>query len=254
MTKGFALLLVLLPFSIRANDLSLEEAWQVIAAESKAQQSASFSLQAARAAKERAGLHWLPRVYLDAKAFQTNDPGLSFFSLLSQRSVNTNDFNPSSLNHPESHLNTRGAIGLDLALYEGGMKVAQLEMQDHFLAGKIAEADFVREGQFLELARAYGTISVLGAQKEKFSEIQSIVSRIIHSYQIGNKSNLVGYSGLLGLKTLANRIQGLLLENQAKSKAHRIEINEMGLKQSEWDPNNINVLISGKDGESEVFT
>jgi outer membrane protein TolC len=240
-----------------AGELSLEEVWRTVSTQSKSQKSAALDFQAAQAGKERSSRHWLPRLYLDAKSFQTNDPGLSFFSVLSQRSVTAADFNPDSLNHPDSHLYTRGALGVDLPLYEGGMKTAQNEMRGHIKEAKSQQEAMIKITQYAEVSRVYGSINGLNEQKSKLEDLQASLSRLIHSYQLGNKSNPVGYSGLLGLKTLANRLQGMLAENLAKQKAARAELTSLGLPQEGWMPQRAKTfdfidryLPDAKDGEA----
>jgi Outer membrane efflux protein len=240
MNRGLRALLFVqllwLPLKANASEFSLEEVWRAISVQSKSQQAANLEFQAASVASDRASLHWLPRVYLDAKSFETNDPGLSFFGILSQRSVTSADFDPSLLNHPSSQLFTRGALGIDLPLYEGGMKIAQEEMQGHIKASKGVETSLIKIAQYAEIARVYGVIGGLVEQKEKLEDLQASLNRLLRSYQLGSKSNPVGYSGLLGLKTLANRIQGLLSENRAKATAGRKELVELGFTNDSWTP------------------
>ncbi len=224
-----------------AAELAFQEAWKIIASESKAQKASNYELEAAEEAKSRSKLHWLPRVYVDAKGYQTNDPGMSFFGTLSQRSVTAADFNPASLNHPESRWYTRGAIGLDLPLFEGGMKAAQVEMQGHFADGKRNSARQAKVGQFAEVAHIYGSLIGLGEQREKLESLNSSLDRLLKAYRIGDRSNQVGYSGLLGLKTLQNRLQGLLAENRASMKAQRAALEEMGLRREGWVPEKVKV-------------
>ena len=68
---------------------------------------------------------------------------------------------------------------------------------------------------------------------------------VIDHYTIGSKSNPVGYSGLLGLKNLRNRIEGLLIENEAKADAKRADIRELAADLPDrWQP---------KAGRAKVF-
>ena len=232
----FSLGVLSFPSLVLAQELKLEDVWREIAKDSKVQNAAQLDVEAASAASERAKINWLPRAYLDVKSFETNDPGLSFFGKLSERAVTTNDFDPTALNHPASSLYTRGALGIDLALYEGGMKSSQREMQDHLLAGKKEEQHQVLTNEFVEVAQAYGAINSLADQRENLNDIQTGLLRLIKSYKLGNRSNPVGYSGLLGLKALSNRIQALINENRSKGAAHREELSQLGLKQGDWRP------------------
>jgi outer membrane protein TolC len=246
MRLKLALILVffLRSFSAKASgvEVAFEDVWKTIAADSKSQQASKLEIKAATEARDRASLHWLPKVYLDARSYSTNDPGQSFFGLLSQRSVTSADFDPNRLNHPDNHIYTRGALGLDLPLFEGGMKAAQAEMSGHLLAGKSAELSQVKAAQFAEVAKVYGSVRGLEEQREKLEDQQTHLARLLGSYRLGSKSNPVGYSGLLGLKTLSNRVQGLLSENRAKERANRNALAELGFRPENWKPKNTSAI------------
>lgn len=233
----FTINLVLMPYLAKANDsLSLSNVWSSISTQSSAQKAANLQLEAANEAKVRASRHWLPRVYLDAKSYQTNDPGNSFFGLLSQRSLQQNDFSPDAINHPEAHIFTRGALGVDWAIYEGGMKDSQYSLQDHMADSQKKISLSVQVEQYSEVAKAYGSIGLLVQQKQKLLELSQMIQRLLKSYQIGVKSNPVGYSGLLGLKSLANRLQGLSVQYESQSQAYYAALHEMGLEHADWSP------------------
>jgi outer membrane protein TolC len=224
---------------VQAETLSFASAWSKINEGSAAQESSRLQTESLTESQARASRHWLPKLYLDAKSYQTNDPGASFFGLLEQRSIQQTDFNPDTINHPDSHIYTRGALGLDLALYEGGMKSSQVDLLKHSVEAQKNATSQIQVEQYSMVGLSYGSIAVLEQQKNKLQAISSEVLRMIKSYQLGNKSNPVGYSGLLGMKSLANRIAGLLNQYEAQSKSHYAVLNEMGLKGQSWIPENI---------------
>lgn len=223
-------------FSVLAEELSLEEVWRIISDASQSQHAAQLRYEATAVAKTRASYHWLPQIYLDAKTYATDDPALTFMGILSERSVSSDDFNPSFLNHPGNHVFNRAALGIDWPLYEGGMKVAEVALRDHYLASSAASMKQVQTQQYTEVARNYGSLGSLANQKNKLVALQKIITRILENYKIGNQINPVGYSGLLGLKNLNNRLQGLLIENQAKTLAIKDELAVLGLKERVWTP------------------
>jgi hypothetical protein len=59
------------------------------------------------------------------------------------------------------------------------------------------------------------------------------------NYQLGQKSNPVGYSGLLGMKSFANRVAGLIDQWQAQEKAAFAVLREMGIQDQSWSPQNL---------------
>jgi hypothetical protein len=219
--------------------ISFVNAWQKINGSSAAQEASRLQTESVIATEARVSRHWLPKVYVDAKSYQTNDPGNSFFGLLEQRSINQGDFNPDSINHPNSHLYTRGALGFDLTLYEGGMKTSQVDLFKHSVAAQKSTTSQIQMEQYSVVGLSYGSIAVLEQLKDRLETLNSEVMRMIKGYQLGSKSNPVGYSGLLGMKSLANRISGLINQYEAQGNSFRSALSEMGLNAQQWTPEKI---------------
>lgn len=220
----------------RADVLSFPAAWREVQDISPAQEAARLKRQSLEMGLGRAERHWLPRLYLDARTYQTNDPGASFFGVLEQRQATAADFAPDSINHPETRIFNRGALGLDLALYEGGAKQAQVKMMDHLAsAGKLESAQ-VEVEQYSQVGLIYGTIASLEKQTAKLHDLDGQVTKLVRGYQLGQKSNPVGYSGLLGLKSLSIRISGLLEQLEAQKAASYKALSEMGVRELNWTP------------------
>lgn len=236
-------LFISLPISAQARELALEQVWHIIAAQSKSQQASKLELQAATLGKVRASRHWLPQVYVDARSYETNDPTLSFMGTLDQRAVTTADFEPDSLNHPGSHLYTRGALGVDWPIYEGGSKTAQLTMQNHVVASKCGELVHTQVALYAEVARLYGRVQGLIDQRKELQDLRTQLSLVLENYHLGEKANSFGYSGLLGLKNLANRLDGLLAQNRAEEFASKDALSQLGLHQTSWAPQKLPTLV-----------
>jgi outer membrane protein TolC len=237
MKKNISTLVVLLAtITSQAETLSFTSVWKQINEVSVAQEASRLQTQSLDEAQSRASRHWLPKLYLDAKSYQTNDPGASFFGLLEQRSITQSDFNPDSINHPDSHLYTRGALGIDLPLYEGGMKSSQVDLYSHSVLAQKNTTLQTQIEQYAMVGQSYGALAVLEQQKNKLQVLGSEISRLIGGYKLGSRSNPVGYSGLLGMKSLANRINGLINQYEAQTKAYYAALNEMGLKETQWSP------------------
>lgn len=220
----------------QAEQVPLNKVWGTISQSSPALKAAELQSEAATEAEARAGRHWLPKVYLDAKSYQTDAPGQSFFGLLEQRSLRQSDFNPDTINNPGSETFTRGALGLVLPLYEGGMKSSQYSLQKHLSESAVSESQNARAQQYTQVAKIYGSMGLLEQQKQKLLSLKQVIDRLLKNYQLGVKSNPVGYSGLLGLKSLANRIQGLLDNYEAQNRAGYVALKEMGYTESNWTP------------------
>ena len=220
----------------KAETLSFSTVWSQINNNSAAQQSSKLQTEALSEAQSRSSRHWLPRIYLDARGYQTNDPGASFFGLLEQRSIGQADFDPNAINHPESNVYTRGALGLDWAVYEGGIKSSQVDFFKHSVSAQKNATSQIQLEQYSAVGLYYGSIAIIRDYKLKLETLNSEVGRFIKSYQLGSKGNPVGYSGLLGLKSLANRLSGLLNQYEAQSQAHYAALGELGIKNQNWSP------------------
>jgi len=232
---------LLTAFNLNAETLSFSEVWQKVNAASPAQQGAKLKAESVEEGLASAQLHWMPKLYLEARTYRTNDPGNAFFGLLEQRKVESSDFSPDLLNHPDAQTFTRGAVGLDFALYEGGMKTAQVEMYKRLSTSEKLASTQIEIEQYAGSGFAYGSIASIQKQKLKLNELNSEINKLMKGYQLGQKSNPVGYSGLLGMKSLANRIAGLIAQLESQEKASYATLKEMGVQQSNWLPKNIEV-------------
>lgn len=236
MKKVFILYLILMSSIAQSETMTFQNVWSEVRKTSPVLESARYQTESALASQSKAARHWLPRIYVDAKSYQTNDPGSSFFGLLQQRSVLASDFNPDSINHPETKIYTRAALGIDLPLFEGGSKSALSDIMDStFNAQKFTERQNEIE-LYSQVANLFATIAITEKQQSKFSKLKSTIEKLLKNYQLGQRSNAVGYSGLLGMKSLLNRITGLTSQNQAQINSYYKTIEELGLSQKNWKP------------------
>lgn len=244
--------------AVRAETLTYASVWNKINQSSAAQEASQLQTESLVATKVQASRHWFPKLYLDVKSYRTDDPGSSFFGLLEQRSIGQSDFNPDAINHPGGSIYTRGTLGLDWTLYEGGMKSSQVEMYERSVAAQKAMTSQVQIEQYSLVGRSYGSIAVLEKQKNSLESLRVEIVRMIKSYQLGSRSNPVGYSGLLGMKSLLNRVTGLINQYEAQSRAYYAALSEMGLRDLSWSPeiidSNLFVARYFSDASNEIIT
>lgn len=214
--------------------LSFSEIWGLVGRHSPELHAAEYELKAARIAENRAANHWFPRLYVDVRAYETDDPALSFMSVLEERQINSGDFAPFSLNQPQDRLYERGTLGMDLPLFEGGAKVAMAEASGKAREAKQAERDAASTAQYAQLAGSYGALLVLADEQENLAQLSDQVEGILKSYSIGSRSNPVGYSGLLGLKTLGNRLSGLQAQASAQQRTLKNQIGIQASLTGDW--------------------
>jgi outer membrane protein TolC len=215
---------------------SFEDIWSSLYQKSYQQKSAQQDKISNELTLERANRHWLPRAYVAGQWFSTNDPTQVFFSNLGQRSIQQADFIPSDLNRPGRKNFTTGTLGIDLPLYEGGMKSAQASMFDSLVKASELEVKAKRTEEYSELSRQYGGALVHAQNGALLSDLKNSLQKIISGYQVGSQSNPVGYSGLLGLKGVDNRIEGMSYEFEMKRVNAQKWIDTKTQSTENWSP------------------
>jgi hypothetical protein len=215
---------------------SLQEVWKVVEKNSYLLQGQSYEIQAAQQSQESAENHDLPRFYMDLKSYQTNDPGTNFFGLLQQRSLQNSDFAVDSINHPSEHLFHRASLGVDLNLYEGGFSKSVKSMKNSLLRSNQLEMENKKVQTYAEVGYLYGSLAIVLKQEQKMLQLEKQLQSFIQTYQLGAKSNPVGYSGLLGLKSFANRLKSYLNQYKSEKESYRSSLEELGWKVQNWTP------------------
>lgn len=215
---------------------SFETLWNDLYQKSFQQKSVKLEKEALELSLDRSQRHWLPKVYAGGQWFSTNDPTQVFFSNLGQRSIEQSDFIVADLNNP-SRKNFRTAmLGLDLPIYEGGMKNAQVSMYKDLVQASQREIKAKKSEEYAEFSRHYGSIFVHTQNKKRLNEIKKEIEKIIGNYDVGAKTNPVGYAGLLGLRGTHNRIQGMLYEMDLHILNSKNWINTKTASNENWSP------------------
>jgi outer membrane protein TolC len=221
------LIAAMLTSSAYAKDLQLENLWKKSYQQALAMKASRANTDASRLEMERSEKHWYPQVYATGNSFVTNDPGANMFGLLSQRDIKQNDFMPDSLNHPSSSVFTKATVGITVPLYEGGQKVAVSKAMTSMFESKKKEESFVAINFYSEFVKTYTQTAALHVQMSELKKVKATLDNLLANYKIGNKSNMLGYSGLLGLKSLNQKLIALSDENSAKSAANQKALAEL---------------------------
>jgi outer membrane protein TolC len=216
------------------NSFDFITVWKSILSNSNMIKATDFELESAELQKQRAARHWLPTVYLDAKTYNTNDPGAAFFGLLEQKSLKATDFDPASLNSPKATSFSRGALGLDLVLYQGGFSTEFATLQSENVRQKEYEKKQKIVSLYSEVVKLYAGVGVLDQQEQKLNKVNTVIEKILKNYQLGSKSNPVGYSGLLGLKSLSLKIKGLVTLYKNQIESFQTALHEIGFTEKKW--------------------
>jgi hypothetical protein len=213
-------------FGLAAEEISFQDVWSRVRTEGRTR-AASLDLRASTVARERADRHIYPRVYLDARGFNSNDPTQSFMAKLAQRSAQLSDFLPSRLNAPGSTTLGKASIGLDLPLYEGGAKAAMAKVQENLETSRKEELAFTVREEYAAALSMYAALLILEDAESRLTNLDAQMNEILGRYQIGNAGNPVGYSGLLGMRALKNRVSGMKLNTSARKEAARNTLEAM---------------------------
>lgn len=208
--------LLLLSTNLWAQEIKFDDLWQNIKKNAGEIETSKRKNDQIKLELDRFKRHWVPNVSLGASHFETDDPTGVFFNNLGQASITQQDFIPSKLNSPKKHDFQKISLSLTLPLYEGGAKSKRVEMGQKLLDAQSLDLKAQEVMIYRELALKYGNILIHKKTNSDLNDLKTKVSSILNRYEQGSKSNLVGYSGLLGLKGVRNRILGM----KSKTSAH----------------------------------
>lgn len=215
---------------------SFDVLWGELYQKSYQQKAVAQEVEASELSLARAKRHWLPRAYVAGQWFNTNDPTQVFINTLGQRSVEQADFIPANLNRPGTKNFKTATLGVDLPLYEGGMKSSQSTMFASLVKSSEMEMKAKKSEEYSELSRQYGGVLLHAQNSALLTDLKKNLEKIISSYQVGSQSNPVGYSGLLGLKGVDNRIEGMLYEFDMKAANSHKWIDTKTESKESWSP------------------
>lgn len=168
---------------------------------------------------ERSARHWYPTLGLEAKSFYTDDPGASLFAKLGEKGISGADFAPDNMNYPELRRHEKVTLGARWMFYEGGLRdKSRQAFEQSLLAEKRGEQALVL-AEFSKALGLYGGLVVLERKEKAILPLKQILESTLERYQVGSATNPLGYSGLLGLKTLLQRLSGEMGMIQAEKQA-----------------------------------
>ncbi len=216
---------------------SFPELWKMIKSDHPELISSQEELEAAHGGSSRCDRHWLPSLYFSGKGFSTNDSTQNFIGNLGQRSIVASDFNPENLNNPGYHNFAQFSLGAQLPIYEGGRGVTQSQIQKYLFESKESLNSATQIEVYAQIVSLYAGLLNSNESISSLEELKIKVNSILSRYSLGSKSNPVGYSGLLGLKSILNRIDANLNELilSKTSISHELQLRAGKLPQ-DWQP------------------
>lgn len=227
-----AVLSVLIPAIAKGDPLPVEipflDVWSLVKENALSEKASFLELEAIQIEKERISHESAPRIYLDVRAFSTDDPAVSFMSILGQREIRTGDFASESLNYPGYQFYQKATLGADWNLYDGGLRSARLRSEEKALLAKTYGAQYDTLNLYHETLLLFGTFKIFQNESSQFESLSDTTRNLLGNYRIGVKRNPLGYSGLLGLKSVANRIKAAISENDSRIRLVKNTLEERG--------------------------
>lgn len=231
-----------LPAADSGTALPFPDLWRDIERHSPAQRSAELQVRTAQATETRVSRYRLPQVYVESRLYNTNDPALTFMSRLGQRQVEAEDLTTSSLNEPGTNSFGRATLGVTLPMYEGGQGAAETASARDLIAAQESQLAGTRNQQFADAFADYGSMLAFRDASTRLTGLSAQVDETLQHYEVGSATNPVGYSGLLGLKTLANRFKILSNDLTTQEQAAKAALStQADLDPSQWKPDPLSV-------------
>ncbi len=226
MQNSFVIFSVLL-FSVSARaDASFDTVWSAISSGAPALESERREKEALEIQKSRANAHWAPRLVASAGVFSTNSPSTTLFSQLGARSLQASDLNPSVMNDPSREWFKQGQLSLVLPIFEGGSSRASAQGAGYLLESRGLEVQAAEREIYSQVVRDFAIWSNLKSEVQAILELQAKLQGILERYRLASRDNPVGYSGWLGMKSLENRLQGIVARAQIEMRAIEIRLSE----------------------------
>ncbi len=232
----FVILGVSFSFPSHAAEIGFGEIWSSIQSRSNSIKGARLEAGIAEKASERASLHWLPSLSLGGRYFTTNDPGVSLFSRLGQRQILSSDFGPAALNEPGFQNYGFLSLQAELPIYEGGAKESLRAAAAYWQESQERLLDAREIGLHARTASDFGRILSLHHAKKQSLALRTEIEKILGRYSLGSRSNPVGYSGMLGLKALQNRILSVLESFRSEEAGLKARISTLAGIDAAWIP------------------
>ena len=202
----------------QAKQYSFDEVMNLVESSSSVLKAMDGKISAAELNQSRMEKHWSPKLFVDVKSFNTNDPANVFMSNLQQRKIENSDFNPDTLNNPDRIQAQKGSLMLDMPLYEGGRPTALLDITKSQTQLMSVEKQQQRNQLRAQVFKLYYNLVKLNEEKLKIEKLQATTDKILESYQLRKNENPVGYSGYLGLKALKEQLDSQLTSMQQQKK------------------------------------
>lgn len=231
---------------------SFDEIWASIKVHSPEIMQSAHEYEAARISHTRSKRHWFPQAQLQANAYRTNDPGKTLFSNLGNREVNAGDFNPSVLNYPGYGNFAQSSVLVNLPLFEGGMKVESQKGLGFMKEAREYGLKFTKNYQYTQAAMEYSLLLGASQHVRRIRSLQGELATFLNDYELGSPQNPIGHTGLLGLRSLSNRLKAMKNQTQTEMSSFKTSLTQKAdIKSENWDvkPQSIHEFLKSRFGK-----
>jgi len=223
-------------------EIPFPKIWEMVVKNSPINKSLNLMIESSNTSVDRQSRYWLPSLYANSQFISTNDPTLTFINYLGEGRVKQEDFAPSTLNSPSYNSFNSTQIGLNFLAYDGNSRSSYLKAQKHESKSLEYEKNSELINLYIKTLKEYSNIIIAENYLNELSETEKNIEKIINNYRIGEKSNPIGYSGLLSLKSVSNKINLLINDINTNIKNSKITLNLMsGNENKEWQTPNLSI-------------
>ncbi|MCB0422181.1 MAG: TolC family protein [Bdellovibrionales bacterium] len=217
----------ILTLGASAKEMGFAEMWQKVQSGEAKIRSIEESLEISKLNNSTVSRHWHPQLYISSTYAQSDDSGFSLFAKLQQRQIAPTDFDAAALNQSsQDYLFTTG-LGVRVLLFEGFKYQKLSDASDYEVEAQQIHLANTKVQKKAELIEAYTGILIEKKYQQDLKRSQDRIQSTVKNYKLGKKSNPVGYSGILGLRALANKIEIKLGQSEAKVAQLRGEIESL---------------------------
>lgn len=220
--------------------LDFPKIWEMVYTHNPLFEIIDYEIQSSFEKAKRNSRHYLPIITLDSKIYFSNDPANQFFQYLNQAKVKSSDFQISNLNSPSDNYFYNTEIEAYLPIYHGGYFSALQHASEYSNIALKNKNEYKKIKKYNEILFNYANLILLNDLEFSIINIEKYTNKKISNYNIGKKSNLLGYSGLLTLKSIKNKLDILLKEISTDIKNTKNYLNIMsGIQSIEWETSSI---------------
>ena len=216
-----------------AETLTLEKAVETALASNPGLRAADAQIQVAEAGVLKSSSGFLPKVNLSETYSRTNNPLMVFGIKLNQERVSTPDFDPVSINDPETTSNFNTRLSVMQPVFNGGKEYLGVRQAKLHREATIQQRERTRQETVFEVIKAY--YGLLLAEKHRIVARQSLTTSeaSMKLARARYKAGAVLQSDLLRAKVQYAEVKEMLARSENNVQMAKAALNfAMGVPQS----------------------